>query len=197
MRFLSAKREKVGKACTILTQGGIVAHATETCYGFACDLTNLDAVQRLFTLKKRPVNQPVSALFPSIEEAKKYVEWNDRAEELAQQHLPGPLTLILPLRKGTLLPLFPVPSSHEGTLGVRVSSHPVAQQLVAQFGKPLSTTSANLSGQRSPYSAEEIMEQFHDQQLQPDLILDSGELPRNPPSRVIDLSGESEIVVRG
>jgi len=197
LNILPPSSQALDQALTILQKGGIVAHATETCYGFACDLTNPEAVQRLFAIKKRPSEQPVSALFPSIEEAKKYVEWNDRAEELAKKHLPGPLTLILPLRSDAPMPIFPSLLSTSNfplstSLGIRVSSHPLAQSLVERFGKPLSTTSANPHGQPNPYSAEEISKQFRGENLQPDLILDSGPLSPTPPSTVIDMTPGSE-----
>lgn len=168
----------IAKAIAILEKGGVVAHATETCYGLACDLTNQDAVRRLFELKRRPNHMPMSALFSSVEEAKKYVEWNDTAEKLAKKHLPGPLTIILPRKTG------------KGTLGIRVSSFPLAQTLARRFGKPLSTTSANIHGEPDPYAPEEIS-------VKPDLVLDSGPLPHNKPSTVLDLTQGDIRIIRG
>ncbi|MDD4287016.1 MAG: L-threonylcarbamoyladenylate synthase [Candidatus Peribacteraceae bacterium] len=185
--------QAIDQALNILSSGGIVAHATETCYGFACDLTNPEAVARLFAIKKRPKDQPVSALFPSVAEAKKYVSWNDRAEELAVRHLPGPLTLILP-RHSNAPVIFLKPVNQQTskpvnqTVGIRVSSHPLAMEIAQRFGKPLSTTSANLHGQPNSYSAEEILRQFEIKSAQPDLILNSGVLLPTLPSTVIDLT---------
>ena len=99
MRIIPADDEGIRLAVRIIEDGGVVAHATETCYGLACDLRNIDAVEKLFAIKERPPHQPVSALFSSIDEAKKYVEWNEKAEELAQKYLPGPLTVILRMRE--------------------------------------------------------------------------------------------------
>jgi L-threonylcarbamoyladenylate synthase len=198
MHILPISDEALREALTILTSGGVVAHATETCYGLACDLTNLKAVERLFAIKQRSTDQPVSALFPSIEEAKKYAEWSEEAEVLARKHLPGPLTMILLQRSNAPAPLWTTPQSDNEqratsqrttTLGIRVSSHPIAMELSRRFGKPLSTTSANLHGKPNLYSAEEILSQFQGRKAQPDLILDSGKLSRTPPSTVVDLSG--------
>lgn len=208
MRILPASTG-LPEALSILSSGGVIAHATETCYGFACDLTNPKAVEKLFAIKQRPATQPVSALFPSVEEAKNYVEWNEKAEELAKQYLPGPLTLILPLRSDAPFQLFPIPLTADKlimnnyqlkiSVGVRISSHPLAQQLVTAFGKPLSTSSANIHGQPNPYSAIDIKNQFTGQKFQPDLILDSGTLPPTPPSTVINLteSGNTGILRQG
>lgn len=180
-------------AMKVLRDGGVIAHATETCYGFACDLKNPNAVKTLFAIKNRPLDQPVSALFSSLEEAKKYVEWNNEAQRLADKHLPGPLTVILQQKSPAVL----IPSPVAGlTLGVRISSHPIATKLAKRFGSPLSTTSANLHGQPNPYSVDDIDRQFSGQKFQPDLILDSGVLPQNPPSTVIDLTRPDGSVVR-
>ncbi len=189
MRRVAVSPKAVEEALRILAAGGVIAHATETCYGLACDLASEEAVAKLFAIKKRAAEQPVSALFPSVEEAKRYVEWNDRATSLASSHLPGPLTLILPLRKDAP-PISPTPHALSPTpsLGIRISSHPLAMELATRFGRPLSTTSANLHGEPSPYTAEEIERQFASATVQPDLILDSGELPSVPPSTIIDLS---------
>ncbi|TSC97660.1 MAG: tRNA threonylcarbamoyladenosine biosynthesis protein, partial [Candidatus Peregrinibacteria bacterium Greene1014_49] len=165
-------------------------------YGFACDLNNLKAVSRLFAIKQRSANQPVSALFSSIEEARKYVEWNDQAEQLAQEFLPGRLMIVLLRRNNTPYALHPTPQSHSPTLGIRVSSHPIAMELVQKFGRPISTTSANLHGKPSPYSIKEILEQYKDAPEKPDLILDSGPLPLRKPSRIIDCTGSSQTILR-
>ena len=170
-------------ALEILRRGGIVAHATETCYGLACDLSNPQAAQRLFTLKQRPPMQPVSALFASLKAADAYVQWGKKAKELAKKHLPGPLTIILDLREDAPHQLYPTPNGGK-TIGIRISSHPVALELARLFGVPISTTSANVHQKPSPYTVEEIVAQYK-AGAQPDVILDSGELPKNETSTVV------------
>lgn len=193
MLIIPYSEQAIREAVDVLRSGGVVAHATETCYGLACDLSNPEAVSRLFTVKRRPGDHPVSALFASIDEAKKHVIWNKRADALAG-HLPGPLTLILPLAPDS--PLLPVPAG-SSTLGVRISSHPHAQALALAAGMPLSTTSANLHGHANPYSAEDIENQFAHADNEPDLILDSGQLPPVAPSTVLDLTGSQNVRRQG
>ncbi len=206
MLILPASSDSIKQAAAIIRSGGTVAHATETCYGLACDLRNLDAVKKLFAIKQRPLHQPVSGLFSSVDEAKKWVIWNDRAGELGKQYLPGPLTLILPIRSDAPSKLFPIPESvilsvvegQKQTLGVRISSHPLAMSLAIACGFPISTTSANIHGQPNPYSVKDLLMQFGDKADQPDLILDSGILPQNPPSTVIDCTkGELQTARKG
>ena len=79
MKIVDASDDGIQKALEVLRAGGVVAHATETCYGLACDLGNAEAVEKLFAIKKRPDAQPVSALLASIEQAQKYTQWNDIA----------------------------------------------------------------------------------------------------------------------
>lgn len=193
MQILQPTPQGIQQAIDVLKDGGVIAHATETCYGLACDMQNLDAVTKLFAIKKRSGDQPVSALFTDVDQAKEFVVWNEKAEELAGQHLPGPLTIILQL-SGLLYPV--VQEEPAATVGIRISSHPIAQELAEQFGSPISTTSANLHGLPSPYSAEEIVAQFEGQTDQPDIILDSGKLPDNPSSTVVDASGDTIKVIR-
>ena len=188
-------------AAACLLSGGIVCHPTETCYGFACDITHCDAVERLFLLKKRAFSKPVSALFASVEEAKNYVAWNDAAESLVWA-LPGPLTIILPVKSDAPFPLFPGPyarhSSAAMTIGLRVSSHPVAAALARLAGRPVSTTSANISTLPEPYDIETMMSQCSEAGVQPDFILDYGTLPRVPPSTIVDCSdGRARITRQG
>ncbi|MDB4978264.1 MAG: tRNA threonylcarbamoyladenosine biosynthesis protein [Candidatus Peribacteria bacterium] len=178
-----------------LQKGLVIAHPTETCYGLACDLTNKKAVERLFAIKQRPVMQPLSALFASVWHAQQYVEWNDMAEKIAQKHLPGPLTLILPLRGSAPYPIFVTPDGGR-TIGVRISSHPFTSELAAGFHHPLSTTSANLHGFPEPYCDEDVMSQYADQPLQPDVLLQAGSLSVQPPSTILDLTGKEIRVVR-
>lgn len=198
MKILAANISGIKHAIAVLQAGGTVAHATETCYGLACDMANREAVQRLFAIKQRAAHQPVSALFASMETAKAYVQWNARAEELARENLPGPLTLILLLAPTAPKPVFPTPNAPPpgASLGIRISSHPLAMQLAQEFGGPISTTSANVSGKPNPYSAEDIVAQFQNRELQPDLVLDSGQLAQNSPSTVVNLAEGGEHIVR-
>lgn len=196
MIILPFSSEAIAQAADIIRAGGVVAHATETCYGLACDLANADAVALLFRIKDRPVTQPVSGLFRDLEQAKEYAEWNDEAQRLARQFLPGPLTVVLPLRPDAPLQLFPTASSERSmSIGVRVSSHPHARALSEAVGTPLSTTSANRHGRPNPYSAEEVMESLRkDSALA--MIIDGGPLPPVPPSTVMDLTNEEATIIR-
>lgn len=202
MKILVQSTEAIDHAIGILRRGGVIAHATETCYGLACDLQNPAAVERLFLVKERPFTQPVSALFSSVEEAQQFVVFSKKALEIAKKHLPGPLTIVLPLRKDAPLlihvrppspSLTPIPNP---TIGVRISSAPLAQTLALTFGSPIATTSANIHGEPNPYSVSDMESQFLSKKILPDLLIDSGALPVAPPSTVVEIVGEKMRVLR-
>lgn len=189
----------IAEAVSVLRAGGSVVHATETCYGIACDLSNPAAVERLFRIKRRPFAQPVSALFASLEQARQYLAFSEIADTLAKEHLPGPLTIVLPQHKDAAR-LYVVPnlqsSAPHFSVGLRISPHTVALALVRAFGKPIATTSANLHGKPNPYSIEDILSQFSGAEPVPDLILDSGTLSVAPPSTVAEVIGEDIRILR-
>jgi len=192
MNIVPNSPEGIQQALEVLRTGGVVAHATETCYGFACDLQNPEAIERLFAIKQRSPSQPVSALFESLEQAQVFLEWNTLAQDLALTHLPGPLTIILKQRTDAPHPLYVTPlatrNSQLATIGTRISSHPTAQSLIEHFGSPIATTSANIHGEPNTFSTEDIQTQFTDEEHKPDLLLDDGPLAENDASTVIDVS---------
>lgn len=177
--------QALNKVVQVLKKGGVVVHATETCYGFACDVFNKKALERLYALKQMPKTKPISIMVDSFKEAQKYGYFSKKARELAQKHWPGPLTLII--RRKKTLPDFFNPGSE--TIGIRVPDHKLSLALVKKFKKPLTTTSANISKKSSCYSVAAIKKQFVKAKIKPDFYLNSGRIPRNPPSTIIDLSG--------
>lgn len=177
---------------SLLRRGGIVAHATETCYGFACDAMSQRALARLYKLKKMAFSKPVSILVPDLKTAKKYGFFDKRTVAFAEKYWPGPLTIIVKRKKS--LPSFLNPDIK--TIGIRYPAHKLSRKLVKKFGRPLTTTSANISGQPSPYSVSAIKKQFRGQKFQPDFILDGGRLKKIPPSTIIDISGKIPKILR-
>lgn len=180
------------KAILLLKQGGVIAHATETCYGFACDIYDREALKSLYKLKKMDIKKPVSIMVASMKQAKKYGFFSKKSEQLAKKYWPGPLTIIVKRKK--FLPKFLNPSIK--TIGIRVPGHELTLKILRRFGGPLATTSANISGSPSPYSVSAIKKQFAGEKIKPDFILDSGRLPKNPPSTIIDMSARRIKILR-
>ncbi|MBI5152129.1 threonylcarbamoyl-AMP synthase [Candidatus Peregrinibacteria bacterium] len=191
----------VKKAVSILSKGGTVMHATETCYGFACDALSKKAVLRLYNLKKMNLAKPSSIMVASFSQAKKYGEFNALATRLARKYWPGPLTIIVP-RKSSL-PRFLNPKTR--TIGIRCPAHNLTLKILRLYPCPLITTSANISGQAERYSVRQfkkthtirnVTENGQTQLLLPDLIIDSGAIPRRKPSTVIKVDKNKIIILR-
>lgn len=187
---LNLKRD-IKKAIEHLQARNIIVHATDTCYGFACDIFNRKALNQLYQLKQMDRKKPVSIMVRSFQEAKKYGHFNKKACELAKKYWPGPLTIVVKRKK--ILPKFFNPSSN--SIGIRIPAHAISISLIKACG-PLATTSANISGKPSPYSISAIKKQFSKQKLKPDFYLDSGKIKKNPPSTIIDLSQSQARILR-
>jgi L-threonylcarbamoyladenylate synthase len=183
----------IEEAVRVLRAGGLVAYPTETVYGVAADAADPEAVSRLLAFKNRPAGKAVSLLVSGREMAGRYVTLTDEAERLYAAFLPGPLTVVSK-SLGTADSRL---ESELGTLGIRISSNPVAQTLSEAFGSALTATSANASGAARPYSIDTALSGLSERQAGLlDLALDAGQLPRNEPSSVVDTTQEVQTVVR-
>ncbi|MFA5792587.1 MAG: L-threonylcarbamoyladenylate synthase [Candidatus Gracilibacteria bacterium] len=175
-------------AVKTLHEGGVVAHPTETCYGLATDIFQRSAIQKLYALKKMPFSKPVSILVRDFDEAKRYGVFSPLAQKLALKYWPGPLTIIVP--RTSALPKW-INFGME-TVGFRVSSNKYARKLMEAFRSPLTTTSANVSTLPQAYSVQD----FLDQGLVPDFILDSGKIGEELPSTIVEIIGDSVKIIR-
>ncbi|MDF1668471.1 MAG: L-threonylcarbamoyladenylate synthase [Roseovarius sp.] len=171
------------RAADILRSGALVAFPTETVYGLGADARNDRAVARIFEAKNRPRFNPLIVHLPSIEAAKKLVEWSDTANILASAFWPGPLTLVMPLRQGH--GLSPLVTAELTTLAIRLPAHPVAQALLAAFDGPIAAPSANPSGQISPTTAAHVSQGLTGRI---DAILDGGACDVGLESTIIGLA---------
>lgn len=182
--------EQMQEALEVLRSGGVVVFPTETSYGLAADATQHAAVERIMRIKQRADEMPVALIVADQE----MVEWcgmlSPELRTLTSRHWPGPLTVVIPEANPALSPY----CLREGTVGVRISSHPVAHALTAGLGKPIVATSANVHGQPAAYRVENARAQFAESADQPDVYLDAGVLEPQPPSMIIEMV-RGEIVV--
>ncbi|MEW6220358.1 MAG: L-threonylcarbamoyladenylate synthase [Thermodesulfobacteriota bacterium] len=177
-------------AARILAAGGLVAYPTETYYGLAADPWQPAALERLFTLKARPAAKPILTI---IAEAEQIALLASAVPEpfrpLMAAFWPGPLTLLFPVRPELPAAL----TAGTGTVGIRLSSHPLARSLAAACGGPITATSANRTGQPAAASAAEVRAAFPDGL---DLVLDGGPTPGGAGSTVVGLAAGRLQVVR-
>lgn len=181
--------KKIEKAAEVIEAGELVVYPTETVYGLGANVFERKAILRVFRIKERDLNDPISIAVAGVKRAKELVLWNDAAERLAEEFLPGPLTLIL---KGKMD--FPKGLVKEGKVGIRIPKHPIALALIRHGNLPITSTSANLSGHTSPRTVKEVVDQLDGKV---DLILDSGVCRIGKPSTVIDLTGKPRILRSG
>lgn len=180
-------------AVKILKKGGIVVCPTDTAYGLAVDATNEKAVKRLFKLKGRNFKKPVHVTTPNSW-LKKLVRLDSQSLRLIKKFWPGPLTIILPLKvKGKSWQIL---SAGMGTLGVRYPNHATAQALVEALNRPVTTTSANLSGNPPCFSIPEIKKEFAKSKIKPDFYLDGGRLRKVKPSTVVRIDKNRVTILR-
>lgn len=180
-------------AIKVLDQGGLVICPTETVYGALVDATNSQAVAKLLSYKRRPAGKAISIACASKKQAQNYVKINQQAKQIYRTMLPGPVTVISVSRKKVVGSL----ESERGTLGIRLSSHPFMQQLLKKFPHPVTATSANSSGKKTPYTIDDIINNLSKKQLDLiDLIIDAGRLPQRPPSLVIDTTTATPTCLR-
>lgn len=178
----SISPSELARALTVIRDGGVVAFPTETYYGLAVDPFNREALSRLFALKRRPPDKPVLTLIENREQLPLLArQVPDLYLPLMAAFWPGPLTMVF-----EAVPALPVIlTGYTGTVGVRISSHPLARQLVAAAGQPLTATSANYSGQPAAVTPEEVVEQ-----LGPDVdfVINGGTAPGGKGSTIVGLA---------
>jgi L-threonylcarbamoyladenylate synthase len=180
----------VAQAAAALVRGGIVACATDTLYGLAVDPTNRHAVARLFAAKGRAGGEAIPVVARDLAQV---VDWCGRLPEwagcLGREFWPGPLSVLLPVP-----PSF-APEVHAGTglVAIRVPAHAVARALARLADRPVTATSANLSGHPPATTADEVEAALG---ASIDLILDSGPASGGPPSTIVGATGGHVRLVR-
>jgi L-threonylcarbamoyladenylate synthase len=187
----TAPDEVLLPALRVLAAGGVVACPTETFYALAVDALRAKALQRLLKIKARPVDKALLVLVADQDMVAEVAEGiTPLADQLMAQFWPGPLTLILPARPGLPLPL----TGGTGTIGVRQSGHPLARRLCELYGRPLTGTSANVSGQE-PLSEAAQVEQELGKVI--DLILTDGRpCAGGLPSTILNVVQEPPRLIR-
>jgi len=178
------------QAVSFLKDGKVIAYPTETFYGLGVDVTNEKAIKKLYELKRRDYSLPIAILVADKQMLEEYV---DKMPEfigpLIKSFWPGPLTILFPAGRKISRTL----TTNTGKIGIRISSHPVATAIVREFGRPITTTSANLSGYPPSLSTTHVRKYFKDKI---DCILDGGECEPSRGSTVIDIADETMAIIR-
>ena len=190
MSIFKPNREGIRKAVNGIKHGNVIAYPTETFYGLGVDPCNEEAIDRLYRLKGWKEKRPVSVLINHLDKLTHLVkEIPPIARLLMNTFWPGPLTLVLKIN-----PSFPsLISGGTGKIGVRISSNEIANKLLGELDGPLTTTSANLTGGKEAFKAEDV-EGFFGRDVS--IILQGGELKGIKGSTIIDVTGDKIEVIR-
>jgi len=196
MDMIDGQSVRIEDIVARLKNGETLVYPTETCYGIGCDATNQTAVDRIFQIKQRQRDKPVLVLMADEAMAMEYVEWNPMIEGLALRYWPGPLTIVAPVKFDYTLARGVVGS--RDMIAFRVTDHPLAHALAEGLGRPIVSTSANISAEESPYDIASICAMFDGQEYRPDSMIDAGTLPHHSPSTVVRVAdGRLEILRQG
>jgi len=197
MKIIKYKTENkasiIAEALVVLMSGGTVVYPTETAYALGADFYSPGACLKVYMIKARRRDKPLPVIVPDINYAVTLVKFSPQALRIATQYWPGPLTMVQPF-------IYSKEWSHHGDnyLALRVSSNTIAAGLAHAFGKPLISTSANVSSSDACYSVEDLEQQLKKANKQVDLVIDAGRLEKIKPSTVIkDEAGKFKVLRQG
>jgi len=184
-------RDDINQALETLKNGGLILYPTDTIWGIGCDATNPEAVEKIFALKGRDKSKSMLILLHNDNQLASYVkDIPEVAYELIEA-TDRPLTIVYAGAKN----LAPNALAEDGSIGIRIVDHPFCQQLLQRFRKPIISTSANISGDPSALTFDQISETIKDGV---DYIVDFGQRDHNPgkPSLImkLDPSGKFEFL---
>lgn len=173
----------------LMDRQGTIVYPTETYYAIGCAAHLTTSVQKIYSLKQRAEDMPLLVLVDDWEMVKRHAAGVDLVkEQFLRRYWPGPLTAVLET-KGTLARNL---NNQSSTLGFRMTSSPVARDLIRCVGVPLVGTSANRSSAPECTEMDAVMDEFGDQV---DLYIDGGKTPGGKPSTLVDMSRTSGYTV--
>jgi L-threonylcarbamoyladenylate synthase len=175
------KKADIYKCASIISSGGIVVYPTDTIYGIGCDPYNDDSVERIFKIKGRNKKRPLPILACSIEDIEKIVFLEKIGKLLACKYWPGALTIVSPLKDDNISSQL---RAGKNSIGVRIPNNKCTL-LLLKYCKYLAGTSANISGEKPPKSALEVMLSTLDNF---DALLDGGTVEKGVESTIVDIS---------
>ena len=191
MPIVAATKDTIARAAEALAHGEIVAFPTETVYGLGANALDASAVAKVFAAKERPRFNPLIVHVPGLEEAESYAAVNDIARKLIRAFWPGPLSLVLPRKRGCAIA--DLVSAGLDTIALRAPSHPVARALLEAAKLPIAAPSANRSGRISPTSASHVEAELGSV---PAIILDGGPCSLGLESTVLGIDGDDVTLLR-
>jgi L-threonylcarbamoyladenylate synthase len=182
------------QAVQALQQGHVLIIPTETSYGLAADATNLEAVKKIYRIKGRSFKKFLPLIVSSQSQLHQWFKTNKLEKQLIKKY-PGVTFVLTPHPATTNQPQLYL-LKNQSTCAVRISLNNMAKSLAKKLDRPITATSANLSGQKNCYSINNVIKQFEHKDRQPDLILNAGRLPKRKPSTIVQVEGHQLKILR-
>ena len=181
---------KIAKAVEILHAGGVAAYPTDSIYALGCAIEARDAIERITRAKGMSKSQRLALICPDLSTAAHYGQFSQTAFRLAQRIFPGPYTMVVPATREVPKTLT---DAKRRTVGIRITSHPIAQAIASELGRPLLTTSAISPTTGDPCrDADEILDAFGNAV---DVVIDSA-ITEAEPSTVLEVEGDRITLIR-
>ena len=188
VKLPTPSQRAIDRTVATLQRGGIIVFPTDTGYAIGCDLFNKKAIDRIYAIKRRDKNHPLSFICSDLKELSQFAVVGNKAYRNMRRLLPGPYTFILPATK--MVPKLLV--SRRSSVGIRVPDHPVTAALVEGLRHPIIGTSCSFDDEDAFVDPQEIQKKIG---KMVDLILDAGPVASEP-STVIDFNSPEPIIVR-
>lgn len=194
-QFGDPSTRKIEQAVEILHRGGVAAYPTDSIYALGCAIESRDGIERIYRAKAMNRKQKLALICPDLSTASQFGQFSQTAFRIAQRIFPGPYTLVVPATHEV-----PRMLTHDKrrTVGIRITSHPIAQALASGLGRPLLTSSAVYVNPEDAdeiltcRDAEEVLEAFGKHL---DVVIDAVQTPAEP-STVIEIDGDTVTVIR-
>lgn len=199
--------EVVQMAVSVLSSGGTIVYPTDTLYGLGANALDEKAVEKVFKIKNRSFSKPLPIIVKNMIWAKELANIGCNTEKALNKVWPvgpvfkivsggfftaGKVTAVLP--KKDIVP--DILTAGLKNIGIRIADYVFTDKLLGQFGYPITSTSANISGEEPDNNIEKIIAMFQEKEFQPDLIIDAGVLPKSEPSTILDLTTSTPKILR-
>jgi len=198
MRIIKISSENFNKsieeAIGSIKKGEVVVCPTDTIYGLIADAQNEKAVKKIFKIKKRKKKKALPIFIKDVKMAEKLALINKEQKFFLKKAWPGGITVVLKRKKSYYLP--EVLFGGTETIGLRIPRYKLINILIKEVNRPLVGTSANISGKPGLNKIGKVLNQFKGRKFQPNLMIDAGNLKKNKPSTIIDLTGRNSKILR-
>lgn len=172
-----------------LNNNQLICFPTETVYALSCNASDVHAIDKIYRIKKRNKNKPLSVFVANIEQLKEVVAVKKSYLTSIECFIPGPITFVLPLRKDSKLPK----EFFQNTIGVRIPNHPTALRILNEFKGIVVATSVNISGEKSVSKARKIP---NDIKKEVSIIIEDDKLVMGVESTIVDLTTDEISILR-